>query len=179
MNDLPLLYLSFCAIYTASRIMKLFLLLSVFFWSCNLDIKTGIPNYSNSIEQSKKNGVFVQILKVNKTIIKIGDGRTDTIKQIWIEDAWTYERKYFSIVVKKDSFPNILMRLGHLSDQCINEFDYKNEILLKYNNQYFGWEGSRESGVFNSEYFDNKDTIFVVNKVGNKDTILDTLIITK
>ena len=155
--------------------MKLFLLFLLFFCSCNLDTKTGIHQYSNSIERSRENGVFVQALEMNKYIINIGNNRKDTVKQIWIEDAWKYEREYFSIVVKKDSFQNILMRLSYLSsNEYLDKYDYNNLILLEYNNQYFGW-----NGVLYSEYFDRRDTIFVINKVGNKETTLDTLVITK
>lgn len=60
---------------------------------------------SQSIEESKRNGVFIQALKVINPIINIGNNKTDTITQIWLENEWTYESKYiFSTVIQKGCF---------------------------------------------------------------------------
>src|SRR6185437_13492496 len=103
--------------------------------ACSLDTKkTGMHKNSQSIEESEKNGVFIQTLKVNDPVINIGDNKTDTIKQIWLENGWTYKSKnIFSTVIQKDSFQQVLILFGGLSNK------WHDSILLKYNNGYFGW----------------------------------------
>ena len=115
-----------------------------------------MPKNSQSIEESRQNGVFLQALVVDNPIINIGENKTDTIKQIWVEDAWTYEKENGTTVIKKDSFQQVLILLGSLSDSS------SDHIFLKDRNGYFGWDRV----LFNS-YVSDKDTIFVINKLLN------------
>jgi hypothetical protein len=150
--------------------MKLTILLSLLLSACSLDTKkTDMPQYSHSIQESKRIGVFIQTLNVNKPTINIGDNKTDTIKQIWLENEWKYESKYiFSTVIKKDTFQQILILFGELSNKL------PDSILLKYNNEYFGW-----NRVLFNRYLKNKDSVFVIKKVAGKETNLDTVVIKK
>jgi hypothetical protein len=150
--------------------MKIFILGLLLLCSCDLDSKkTGLNNCSDSITNSKDNGVFIQKLNINKSVFNIGDNKKDTIKEIWVEDGWTYERSNFSINIKKDSFQQICILSSILSS------DAYDKALLLYNHGYFG----QQNHVLNSEFFKRSDTIFVVNNFGKKDPILDTLIIIK
>ena len=150
--------------------MKLTILLLLLLSACSLDTKkTGMHNNSQSIEESKKNGVFIQALKVNHLVINIGDNKTDTIKQIWLENWWTYESKnIFSTVIQKDSFQQVLILFGGLSNK------WHDSILLKYNSGYFGW-----NHVLFDTYQNDKDSAFVIKKVNDNETILDTVIMRK
>jgi len=99
----------------------------------------------------------------------MGDNKKDTIKQIWIENGWTYESKnFFSSIIQKDSFQQVLILFGGLSNS------WNDTILLEYNDGYFGW-----NRVFFSTYKSNKDTVFIIKKIDNKETNLDTLIMTR
>lgn len=150
--------------------MKFTILVFLFLSACDLDTKkTGMHKNSQSIEESKSNGVFIQTLKVNKSSINMGDNKKDTIKQIWIENGWTYESKnFFSSIIQKDSFQQVLILFGGLSNS------WNDTILLEYNDGYFGW-----NRVFFSTYKSNKDTVFIIKKIDNKETNLDTLIMTR
>ena len=134
----------------------------------NIEKRPGIPHYSQSVQESKRNGVFIQTINVNKPIINIGDNKKDTIKQVWLENEWTYESKYiFSTDIKKDSLQQILILLGESNN-------FPDSILLKYNDEYFGW-----NGVLFDTYQKNEDSVFVIKKVDGKETILDTVVIKK
>jgi len=123
---------------------------------------------SQSIEESKSNGVFRYELDVDNPIINIGDNKTDTIKQIWVEDSWQYERENGSTVVKKDSTQQVLLLLSRLS-QTLHD-----SIYLKHSGGYFGW-----NGVLFSSYKGAGDIVYVVKKINNHERIIDTLVLTK
>jgi hypothetical protein len=142
----------------------LFLLLLA---SCIDDTKTGMHKNSQSIKESKENGVFRQVLNTNKSIIKVGDNKTDSIEQIWLEDAWTYETEKGSIVVKKDNFQQCLILFTNLSKKA-------DSIWLKQRNSYVEW-----NGVLSAPFDKATDTFLVVKKILNQDTVLDTLIVSK
>jgi hypothetical protein len=137
--------------------------------ACNLDTKkTGMHKCSQSIEESKSNGVFRYRLKVDNPIINIGDNKTDTIKQIWVEDMWQYERKNGSPIIKKDSLQQVLILLSQLSDSP------SDTVYLKHRGGYFGW-----NRVLFSSYQGDRDSVFIVKKLNNQETIIDTLVLTK
>ena len=123
---------------------------------------------SQSIEESKNNGVFDYELTVDNPIINIGDNKTDTIKQIWVENLWQYEKVNGSTVIKKDSTQQVLILFGELSKKS------SDTIYLKHNNSYFGW-----NHVLFSSYQDDRDTLFVVKKINNQEFVIDTLVLTK
>ena len=149
--------------------MKYLLLSLLLITACDLDTKkTGMHKYSQSIEESKSNGVFRHELTVDNPIINIGDNKTDTIKQIWVEDMWQYEKENGSTVIKKDSVQQVLILLGQLSDKP------SDAIYLKYDGGYFGW-----NRVLFSSYQGDRNIVFVVKKVNNQESIIDTLVLTK
>ena len=123
---------------------------------------------SQSIEESKNNGVFDYELTVDNPIINIGDNKTDTIKQIWVENLWQYEKVNGSTVIKKDSTQQVLILFGELSKKS------SDTIYLKHNNSYFGW-----NHVLFSSYQDDRDTLFVAKKINNQEFVIDTLVLTK
>ncbi len=149
--------------------MRYFLLSLLFLTTCDLDTKkTGMHKCSQSVEESKRNGVFRHVLSVDNPIINIGDNKTDTVKQIWVEDMWQYERENGKTIIKKDSIQQILILFGQLSDKP------SNTIYLKHSGSYFGW-----NRVLFSSFQSDRDIVFVVKKVNNKEKIIDTLVLTK
>lgn len=134
--------------------------------SCNLDTKkSGLHKNSLSIAESKEKGVFAFQLKVDNPIINIGNSRTDTIKEIWVESAWMYSEDGS---VKKEVGQQELILLGSLSN------NYNDSIFLKHSSNYLGW-----NRVFFSSLQLPNDTIFVVKEKGNSKQILDTIIVSK
>src|SRR5687768_12911683 len=122
--------------------MRYLLLSLLFITACDLDTKkTGMHKCSQSIEESKSNGVFRYELTVDNPIINIGDNKSDTVKQIWVEDMWQYERENGRTVVKKYSTQQLLILFGQLSEGP------SDTIHLKHNGGYFGW-----NRVFFSSY---------------------------
>jgi len=159
-----------CTQYFRLPIMKFFVLFLLLLTGCDIDSKkTGIYNHSQSIKESKQNGVFIQTLKVDNPIINIGNNNTDTIKEIWIEHWWKYERKIFKAVVKKDSSMQIAILFGKLSDNS-----YNGSILLENRNGYYSW-----NGVLFDSFLGNADTIYVVRKTDTEKKIVDTIIVAK
>ena len=154
---------------TPNNMRYLLLLSLLFLTACDLDTKkTGMHKCSQSIEESKSNGVFLYELTVNNPIIDIGNNKTDTIKQIWVEDMWQYERENGSTIIKKDSTQQVLILFGQLSDRP------SDSIYLKHNGGYFGW-----NRVLFSSYQGDSDIVFVVKKANSQETIIDTLVLTK
>ncbi|MDE3237136.1 MAG: hypothetical protein KGO81_14385 [Bacteroidota bacterium] len=151
--------------------MKLIFFFIIPFTACNLSAvdtkKTGLYKCSQSIEESKSNGVFRNSVQVDKSIIHIGDNKTDTIKQIWVEDMWQYVDENGDIKIQKDSTQQLLIKLSKLSKK------YHDNILLKHHNdKYFGW-----NGVLFETYSKGTDTIYVESNQNNKENIWDTLIV--
>jgi len=119
---------------------------------------------SQSIAESKENGVFRRTVNINKSIIAIGNNRTDTIKEIWLENMWMYSDQGS---VLKDSAEQLLILFGDSSKV------YNDKLLLKARSDYFGW-----NGVFFISKRNLGDTIFVVpNTSGNPNTNLDTILL--
>jgi hypothetical protein len=149
--------------------MKYLLLSLLFLTACDLDTKkTGMDKLSHSIEESKSNGVFRYELPVDNPIINIGDNKTDTVKQIWVEDVWQYEKENGGTIIKKDLAQQVLILFGQLSDRP------SDTIYLKHHNGYFGW-----NRVLFSSYQGDRDSVFVVKKVNTQETIIDTLVLAK
>jgi hypothetical protein len=134
--------------------MKLLFIFSIYLTACTLTgldtKKTGLHKSSQSIEESKRNKVFHHRLQVDNPIINIGDNKTDTIKQIWVEDMWQYVDDG-TIKIKKDSTQQTLIRLAVLSRKN------NGKIFLQHgNDSYFGW-----NGVLFDTYKEDTDTIFI------------------
>lgn len=148
----------------------LYLLLSLLFISaCHLDTKkTGMAKRSQSIQESMNNGVFKYELYVDNPLISIGDKKFDTVKQAWVEYKWQYKRENGRTVIKKDTIQQVLLLMAQLSERPVDT------VLLKQNGSYFGW-----NGVLFSTYEADNNKIFVVKKINNHETIIDTLILNK
>jgi len=136
--------------------------------SCNwadLDTKkSGIHKNSQSIAESKENGVFRRIVNINKSIISIGNNRTDTVKEIWMENIWMYSDKGG---ILKDSAEQLLILFGNSSKV------YNDKLFLETGSHYFEW-----NGVFSISNSNLGDTIFVVpNTSGNPKINQDTILL--
>ena len=119
----------------------------------------------NSIEESKKNGVFQFRLKVNKPIVSIANNLKDTIQEIWVENMWMYSDVGN---ILKDSTEQMLVSLE------ISSRKYNAEILLRRKIDYLGW-----NGVFFGTYRNQPDTIYVTSMATGIEKILDTILVSK
>jgi hypothetical protein len=123
--------------------------------------------YSQSIEESKANDVFRHALKVDNSIINIGNNSKDTVIEIWVENGWEYTKDGLGVKIRKDSSLQILIRLASLSRK------YDDRILFKCNGNYFGW-----NGVLFDSYQNGQNIIEIVSKNNSQETSIDTLLIT-
>ena len=137
-----------------------------FLTSCDIDSKKDGSQFSQSIKDSKANGVFIRQINLNKNKIRTGQFSFDSIKEIWIENSWHYERKPVTAKIKADTTIQILILFDSSST------GYDDETYFKNGEEYFG-----KKGVLFGPYFADKDTIFVVKKEQQKNNIIDTLII--
>ncbi len=146
-----------------------FIIFIIFLSSCNLASldtkKSGMHKNSQSVEESKKNGVFRFLLNVNKSTVLIGKNKTDTIREIWAENMWMYTDKGS---ILKDSAEQLLILFSIASRK------YNDEILLKRRNDYFGW-----NGVFFNSYSNLRDTIYVISTAAGTERITDTILVNK
>ena len=149
--------------------MRRFIIFIIFLSSCNwasLDTKkSGMHKNSQSVDESKKNGVFRCLINVNKSIVSIGNNKTDTIREIWVENMWMYTDKGS---ILKDSAEQLLILFGNASRK------YNDKILLKRRNDYFGW-----NGVFFNSYSNLRDTIYLVSIATGSDRIMDSILVNK
>ena len=113
-----------------------YIIFTVFLTSCNLASldtkKSGVSKNSQSIEESKKNGVFQFQLKADKRSVSIANNLKDTIKEMWVENMWMYSGDGS---ILKDSTEQILISL------CISSRKYNAEMLLSRKSDYLGWNG--------------------------------------
>jgi hypothetical protein len=112
--------------------------------------KSGMHKNSQSVDESKRNGVFRRLINVNKSVVSSGNNKTDTIREIWVEYMWMYTDKGN---ILKDSAEQLLILFGNASRE------YDDKILLKRRNDYFG-----RNGVFCDSYNNLNDTIYVVSR---------------
>ena len=136
----------------------------VFLGSCIIDDtrKPGMSKCSQSIQESKTHGVFAFEVHADNPVINIGDGKTDTIIESWVEHHWMYTNNGS---ITMDSSLQILFLLQHLSKTDAFESD----IWFKDGGRYWGW-----NGVLFSNY-DNHRDFLVVKKTNGIDLILDTV----
>lgn len=87
---------------SAAGIFGLLTLLSGCGFNC-IDAKTGIHRSSQTLKQSKENGVFQFQMQTNRKLLKIGSGRVLNIRSAWVENSWMYECINNKAVLKKDS----------------------------------------------------------------------------
>lgn len=146
-----------------------YLICFVLLTACNLASldtkKSGISKNSQSIDESKKNGVYQFRLKVNKPFISIGKNLRDTIKEIWVENMWMYADNGS---VLKDSTDQLLILFGSSSRK------YNADILLRRKNDYLGW-----NSVFFGTYRNPRDTIYVISTATGYERTLDTILVSK
>ena len=149
--------------------MRRLIIFIIFLSSCNLASldtkKSGIHKNSQSIEESKENGVFRFLLNVNKSTVTIEKNRTDTIRQIWVENMWMYADNG---KIVKDSDEQLLILFGNVSR------DYNDKPFLKLGHNYFGW-----NGVFFNTYNNLRDTIYVISTATGTERTLDTILVNK
>jgi hypothetical protein len=149
--------------------MRLILLLLLFLSSCNWDNldtkKSWMHKNSSSIEESKANGVFRGVVHVNKSILSIGNNKTDTIKEAWVEDMWMYDDDG-NIV--KDSAQQLQLLLGNSSKA------YNDKFLLRCGNKYFGWNDVLSTDV---NYING--AIYVISAAPNSNIIYDSFLVAK
>jgi hypothetical protein len=67
--------------------MKRVLFFALLLMSCNIDV-IDFSRVSDNIDQSKKNGVFLYSLKVDKPVINLMDNQQSSIKQAFVECQW-------------------------------------------------------------------------------------------
>jgi hypothetical protein len=120
---------------------------------------------SQSIEESKKNGVFCFLLNVNKSAVLIEKNKTDTIREIWVENMWMYTDNGS---ILKDSAEQLLISFSNASRK------YNDKLFLKVKNNYFGW-----NGVFFNSYSNLRDTIYVISTVAGTEMTTDTILVNK
>jgi hypothetical protein len=149
--------------------MKSILILAIALFSCNLSAfdtkKSGIHKNSQSIEESKEKKVFRFQLTPNKYIMNVGNGKTDTIKQIWVEYSWMYENNGN---IKTDSTSQVLILFGNSSR--ISD----DRLLLEYKEGYLGW-----NGVFFGSYSDDQNRFIATFKRDSIRVNIDTIYYTK
>ena len=95
---------------------------------CNLDIKTGHLEISNSIDHAKKNNVFVQSLSAQNNNIKVNDSLTLILKEAWIEYSWSYEWNKSDLVPVKDTnlqYIVLTFKNSNWRDLFISSYDIK------------------------------------------------------
>jgi hypothetical protein len=119
---------------------------------------------SPSIAASKKSGVFRHLLRVNKSIVSMGDNGIDTVREIWAEDQWT-EGDKGGIV--RGSVPQIVVLFGHTSRR------YEGIFLKNGRKIPFAW-----SGVFFSAYRPPSDTLYLINMNLGSEILTDSLVVT-
>jgi hypothetical protein len=146
--------------------MRAYLILIIFLSSCIIDDtkKPGMSKRSQSIKESKKNGVFEFEIQISDSVINIDNGNTDTIIEAWVEKEWEYNNRGNII---KDSTMQILMLLKKLSKNSQVDIWFKNE------SRYWGW-----NGVVFSPYNGDSSKVFVIknqNGIDSIETILDTI----
>ena len=76
----------------------------IIFTSCGFDCidrKTGLSKSSQSIKESKQNGIFMYE-------IPLDSGEILTINNAWVENRWSYEWVNNKYIVKKDKLIKIL-----------------------------------------------------------------------
>jgi hypothetical protein len=146
-----------------------YIILVVFLTSCNLASldtkKSGINKKSESIDESKKNGVYQFRVNVNKPIVSIAKNLKDTIKEIWVESMWMYSDNGS---ILKDTTNQLLILFGSSSRK------YNADILLRRKNDYLGW-----NGVFFGTYSNPQDTIYVISAATGNEKPLDTIFVGK
>jgi hypothetical protein len=150
--------------------MQRFTLFIIFLSSCNLASldtkKSGMHKNSQSIEESKNNGVFRFLLNVNKPILFIGNKLSDTIREIWVEDMWMYIEN--GGILKDSTTEQLLILFGNSS------MIYNDKLLLRHRKDYFGW-----NGVFYDSYSNPRDTIYIISTVTGSEKIVDTILVSK
>jgi hypothetical protein len=151
------------------ELMRRVIIFIIFLTSCNLPAdtkKSGMYKNSQSIEESKENGVFRFQVNVNKPVVHIDNSKTDTIKEIWVENMWMYTDQRS---IQKDSTEQILILFGNSSK------DHNDKLLIKRGKDYFGW-----NGVFFDSYApDLMDTLYIISTATGSPRIMDTILVNK
>jgi hypothetical protein len=150
-------------------VMRAFFILIIFLASCGIDDtkKPGMHKNSQSIEESKGNGVFNFELHIDNPIVNTGNNNTDTIQEAWVENMWMYNDKG-NIV--KDSTLQIVMLLKNPSKYPYPEMD----IWFKQNGRYLEW-----NGVCVGTYQSSDSIIYLTKKENGQEIVLDTIAYSK
>jgi hypothetical protein len=153
--------------------MRFIYLFSVVLLSCNID-NTGFLRASQSISESKTNGVFLYNLKPNKSIISILKHQKDTIIEAWVEYEWKHESDFFRRKVQKDSVQQLVIRFRRLP---IYQDEFMNISIIQ-GNSHLPWMGVAAERV---SRFNLNSTFYVAYKpISSKEfTILDSFRLTK
>jgi hypothetical protein len=123
---------------------------------------------SQSIADSKANGVFQYSLKVDKPIVRTGNHQIDTIQEAWVEKVWQYFNKNGKIVVQPDS----ANQLAILFNKLPRVRDTTN-IWIKHNFKKLGWNGVAVG-------IDSIGKFYIIESdTANQEHVLDTFTLTK
>jgi hypothetical protein len=96
--------------------------------------KTRLSNNSMSVGESRKKNVFQFQLIPVKSNIRLSNKKIVTIKNAWIEDAWSYESKFLcQIYVKKKSYQNLIVQMENYTYS-----DYESCLPGDSLHHYFG-----------------------------------------
>jgi hypothetical protein len=151
------------------------LLIVTFLAGCGIaciDKETGLSKASETLAESKGNHVFKFKMQANKSIFRLQNDQTFEIKNVWVENCWSYECIHNEPVVVTDSALQLVIEAAYKGDVYTSDY-----WLLKTNpvqNESLGNHlGSRLDFIYKGQ-----DT-FYLKLVKQKDfknaEIIDTL----
>ena len=107
------------------RLLALAFLIVTFLVGCGIDCidkKTGLSKASETLAESKEKHVFKFEMQADKSVFELEKGQVFKIKNVWVENCWSYECINNEAVVVLDSTLQLVIEAAYKGDVYMSDY---------------------------------------------------------